>query len=501
MDARDNNSGSEKILSYDAKPFLVALKFLHRKFKWYFRLSQIATAFFGLSNLSMGIYYASQSGINSAEAGIGLFAGSGLLVLSVYPHLLWGEINAQSKEEIKDSGLADQIGLGEIKIPPPSRAAFWVKPMVQPPSPYLVLNYVVMHLPYLLLSSKTKKVPPRTAYLVLIPVLLFLAFICVMAVRSGYGVTVLLIAIALSGMMISMVGSMNFNHLLLLRKYLDDCWGQPPLEAKPVYSPDGLISTTREDVDRKVGLHRMLNEVSQMQGFTIGQTNEFFSVSIFFSLFSALPLFMIVLGYVSNISGNTTIEMVLTCAFFIGLSLLLTDIPRRVLRREIPSERETIRNLISKSNLAIQILNQDFGDRKLEEFVPWAFKIFVMNRPRMFGQGDELRNMISRVSFNLDWYLHPAKRLVRPVWLYMVGSAISLLVAVGSPVMYFGFFSSYAPSASVYTTLNVAAAVLGIPIAIVGTAIFFSVRIAQHNRKVKIWGEELINHLKERLAE
>lgn len=501
MDTRDNSSGSEQALSYDARPYVVAINALFQQSLRNFIISRIASALIGLVVSIVGVLGLMNVGISTSAPLVGMGFGFVLVVFSLTPDLLFREFNSSYRSRLTDSGLADQIGLGEIKVPTNKSGFLAGRLNADLLLPVSVLNLVAGNLFHFVSSANVPKMQLWKKLLAFLALISIMAYQFAPDIQSGNYQIFLYLGLYTLGFTIFSIGSTRHYKILLLREYLGDCWGEQLPDGIKNVPRTLIISTTRKDVDRKTRLQRMLNEVAQSQTHSLQLGGGIISASSLFVGIFSLPIWI---GYSAKTNpqfGLNPNATALGIFVLIGLVILVSRIPFIFFISDNQSERASIRAAISSSNLAVNILNQGFGDMSLEKFVPKQFKVFVLTPPRTEGEGVDFKNIVSNVCFNLDWYSQPPKRLVRPVWLYMIWSGFCPLLAAGNFALFDWVFSSTGYSGLVVPTFAGASYVFGVPLLLIGASTFFAIRIAQHNRKVKVWGEELIRHLKERLAE
>jgi hypothetical protein len=89
------------------------------------------------------------------------------------------------------------------------------------------------------------------------------------------------------------------------------------------------------------------------------------------------------------------------------------------------------RTELAHADIALRIAYGDLNYHDIENYIPWPFQS-ALRFPRMpRGYADDLRKMIWRVAFNLDWYLGPPRRLLRASWLAVLFSLILVPALLG----------------------------------------------------------------------
>jgi hypothetical protein len=165
------------------------------------------------------------------------------------------------------------------------------------------------------------------------------------------------------------------------------------------------------------------------------------------------------------------------------LYLLLWFVVRQVEGWYYRQVKEQTRARLAQTDIAVRVAYGDLNYHDIEDHIPWPFAV-ALRFPRMpRGYADDLRRMVWRVAFNLDWYLGPPRRLLRASWLavllvlILVPAAIALMLVQrnGSTIMGGTWLS---------ITLLAAAVVL----------------IFRDTIRWQAWQHELVEHLRRRLV-
>jgi len=193
----------------------------------------------------------------------------------------------------------------------------------------------------------------------------------------------------------------------------------------------------------------------------------------FLSLFLIAPL-ATASGGLGEISGSWAMIL---------LYFLLWFFVRQVEGWYYRQVKEQTRARLAQTDIAVRVAYGDLNYHDIEDHIPWPFPS-ALRFPRMpRGYADDLRRMVWRVAFNLDWYLGPPRRLLRASWLavllvlILVPAAIALMLVQRNWSMIMG-------GSWLIITLLAATVVL----------------IFRDTIRWQAWQHELVEHLRRRLV-
>ncbi|MBN2081679.1 hypothetical protein JW859_05655 [bacterium] len=89
--------------------------------------------------------------------------------------------------------------------------------------------------------------------------------------------------------------------------------------------------------------------------------------------------------------------------------------------------RRRITRRLAQTDIVMRVALGELNYHEIEAHVPWLFRKHLDIPAMPKGYADDLRKMIWRLAFNLDWYLRPPRLLVRASW---IGSAVGLLLVL-----------------------------------------------------------------------
>ena len=141
------------------------------------------------------------------------------------------------------------------------------------------------------------------------------------------------------------------------------------------------------------------------------------------------------------------------------------------------AERRLVRRRLAASDLSERIAAGVLDQDLIFEMTPWPWRMLLPH-------GSDLPAQLWRVAANLDWYLGPPRRLLRPLWFYNILWAVAAIAAAA--ILYVGL-------ASGGSLLNVPAMIM------YSLALLLSIpqSFLQHRRQ--LWTGELALYLRERL--
>lgn len=407
-----------------------------------------------------------------------------------FPNLFLGMWAAKLNEQLPQSGLAERIALGELEKHDPIYGHTpwllrWLVPKNVSGNPLVTLGRVAGSLQWYLASPRTHFKQTWRMALSLLPFIFIIGFNGMMMSRVAglaLGFPLVVVALTVPAVFISMV-VYNYVMLEMLAKYLRRTWEENQLE----------VEITPEDVDRKAKLQLMLNQVQQ--------DLERALASLFLPIIMpfAMGTFPVI---ASTIGRGGFIPLILYAAFFGGLAWFGQHwLPKHGLK----TYRKKLQLQLENSNVALLIAAGELDSDGLIEHTPWAFRFFHNARQMPKGFADNLRMQIWRAGLNLDWFLGHPRRLLRPAW---ITNILLLLVGIGSlvftimtPFLMFNRMTTQPAGNAPFPTIAEMFALGNLKWVLLATALALAFPGTLHAAKTRIWVEELIRHLRARLAD
>jgi hypothetical protein len=139
--------------------------------------------------------------------------------------------------------------------------------------------------------------------------------------------------------------------------------------------------------------------------------------------------------------------------------------------------RDRIRQSLAGSQIAERIASRSLEQDTIFEYTPWPWR-------KLLPQGNDLSSQLTRMAANLDWYMLPPRRMLRPLWIFNI-LCLLILCAAGA-VLLVGLASGGG-------LVNIPALIL------LGLGLVLSIpqSFMQHRRQ--LWTSELARYLRERL--
>ncbi|MBN2081678.1 hypothetical protein JW859_05650 [bacterium] len=397
--------------TYDPGPYLAAVDWLEedaqRRRKSFigwqvaiFVLMLIATIICDLYGLVGGLAYGIAIGLNA----ILLLAGS-----------QYGNTDETTVAQLNSSGLAGRIVRGELRHDPaydhmPSLLRRFYQ-QADYSDPGRLMRHLARELRFYL--TPPRRYIPSSFYFASI-LLIVLCMLLVFAIptmyeelnplRAGFIVTFL-------GLELSMInfGAFGlFEYTPVLTGYLREQW----------QSHAGTVPVT-ETGDPTTRIMLILNQVENDARIAFGQLlAPYFFVSVM-ALIAPVALLGMYLQQLLNADESSFMWL-----YLIGLIVLANYLIGAYLR----AMQARIKRKLDGSDIAMRIAIGDLNYAEIEEYVPWLFKGLLRFPLMPRGYADDLRKMIWRLSFHLDWYLKPPATYIRLSWVALMAAAVLVVV-------------------------------------------------------------------------
>lgn len=406
-----------------------------------------------------------------------------------WPKLLMGLQAHKYEEQLTHSGLAERIALGELDSQDPVFGHTpwllrWLLPKNRSGNPVVTLSRVAGSLQWYSASPRLHVKPTWMMALSFLPFLFMIGFNSMMISRVpglALGFPIAIAIITIPGVI---VGSITYKFVMveMLAKYLRSTWEENQLE----------VEITPEDVERKAKLQLMLNQVQQDLEKAMATMLLPILLPLVFGMFPIL---------ISTIFSLGIFPIII---FALGIPAVVLIIHFWLPKYAYANYRKNLRTKLDDSGIALLIAGGELDVAGLLEHTPWVFR-FIHNAKQMpKGFADNLRLLIWRAGLNLDWFMDHPRTLLRPAWITNIAL---LLVGFGSLVLTFmapfrmisnltssmGTNSPVPSVSEIFAIGNIKWLLLAALIPLAAPGII-------HATKTRIWTEELIRHLRSRLA-
>lgn len=404
--------------NYDPAPYLAVLPEFEREERdslkqlqgWY--LAVTGAVLGGTAALQAIGVYPHPGWTYAVLAGLALFNAA-----VVYGSAKWLSFE-HSRWQLYHSGIAGTLARGDLAqrdiynyVHPAFR---WLFKPADRLSPKQQLRCIARHLYWYLYPPRRYLSELLYALPVLIAGFLLILFLAVNSVGQYEGLHLLpiLAMLVLLGFCINIVDEVNKSTHLV--QYLRWQWiEQPEPTAREPAVPD---PTTQ--------LCLILNRLEQDLRFGAAMLQHYLQMATV--LFMTLLTFLIVgpvvvaLGYSIDSWGAILISIAFAWICVTQLEHWFTH------RCEAG-----IRAKLANADLALRIAYGNLNYHDIEDYIPWPFQVALRFPLMPRGYGDDLRRMVWRVAFNLDWYLGPPRRLLRASWVAVLSSLILVPALIG----------------------------------------------------------------------
>ncbi|MCH7471537.1 hypothetical protein IIA79_01095 [bacterium] len=475
---------------YDYEPYLAALPRLERRAKLNQRVWRIAWNIIAAAALIAYLFIWQLEPTWLIHVFVALF-----IIMQLIPQrALDGSkrLSQEFEKQLEHSGLADRIAYGELNDDPIFKhtPAYmrWLVRRNPSSDPLTTLQRVASSLEWYLGPPRRhfRRSWEMAAGFSGFPIL-FLVF--ALTDMSGF-IEILLFSMILfiPGMYGGILGEQR-TRATVLAGFLREQWTARTAEPAPMESI-GVDSAGRsaapaspsERIERGAMMHLVLNQVEQ----DIVPTARNWA-------YLPMSLPMVVLTFLLLDFPGIGFVPVFAIAFVL---MLLPVVSEKLLLKQY---RNRIREELAASAVAERIASGELIHDEIYSHAQWplAFMLHFPQAPKAYADG--LRKVIWRVGFNLDWYLHPRRKLLRMSWI-----ALPVLILLASTL----FVSSmmYMPGSSYNPPLMEVLVVAIRQRPLLGVFLFalwipLLVPIIIDGARRQIWVDELIRHLRERLAE